>query len=126
MPIYEAECTVCRAPFEWYSSQVTDETRDCPSCGGKAERLFSRYSAKVFQEFVTRNIDPSGVPIRIKSQSQLSSLCNEHKLIHMDDPKYQPKHPTPQTPEQVLGVRNPTPDGQRGVDGGACRREDIA
>jgi putative FmdB family regulatory protein len=124
MPIYEAECTVCHIPFEWYSVMVTDDTNSCPACGGKADRLFSNFVPSVFQPFVTRNILPGGVPVYVKSQGQLSSLCNEHKLNHVDDPKYQPKPFIPPDPAKVLGMQA-TPEGERGVDGGACSREEL-
>lgn len=125
MPIYEGECCKCHKKFEWYSATVSDETKDCPVCGGRADRLFSRYKPDIFRPFVTRNIDPSGVPIQITSQRQLSSLCNEHKLVHMDDPKYDPPQQKFPDVHDMLGVHK-TPEAERGVDGGACRREDIA
>jgi putative FmdB family regulatory protein len=125
VPIYEAQCQSCSKIFEWYSVLPNDETRPCPSCGQRSERLFSLSNPKIFGEFITRNILPGGVPVHIKSQRQLSSLCNEHHLIHNDDPKYMPKLFTPPDPAKVLGMQA-TPEGERGVDGGACRREDVA
>lgn len=124
MPLYESECIKCGNVFEWYNSRATDENKKCPKCNGDSERLFSRCSSRVFRDFVTRNILPGGVPVHVKSQSQLSSLCNEHKLVHVDDPKYNPKPYTPPDPASVLGMRS-TPDGDKGVDSGACRREDL-
>lgn len=125
MPMYEEECTKCGYSFEYYSPHFTSDTKPCPKCIGEALRVFSRYAPKIFAQFVTRNILPDGSPVVVKSQSQLSSLCNEHKLVHLDDPKYEPKHMKPKSAAEILGV-NPNPEGERGVEGGAIRREDIA
>lgn len=124
MPIYEAECTICGKKFEYYAPQVTEDTNDCPSCGGPAARLFSRYKPNIFTPFVTRNIMPDGSPVRVDSQRQLSSLCNEHKLVHLDDPKWEPRHKTPPTPHEIFGSKD-LPEARDGVDGGVCRQEDL-
>ena len=124
MPMYEAECSVCGYKFEYYSVHITDFTNDCPKCGGKSDRLFSRYKPKIFQPFVTRNIMPDGSPVVVESQSQLSSLCNEHKLVHLDDPKWEPKHMTPPSPHEIFGSKD-LPEARDGVQGDACRQEDL-
>jgi putative FmdB family regulatory protein len=96
MPLYEDRCTKCEHVFEWYAVRPTDESKLCPKCGSAAERIYSRAAVKAFQEFTTRNIDPSGTPIKITSQGQLSRLCNEFKLNHVDDPKAErPRNLTP-------------------------------
>jgi putative FmdB family regulatory protein len=124
LPLYEAECSKCGYAFEWYEVLPTDETRPCPRCAGKAERLFSRYSARMFTPFVTRNILPDGRPILVESQRQLSSLCNEHKLVHLDDPKWEPRHKTPPNPHEIFGSMD-LPEARAGVEGDACRQEDL-
>jgi putative FmdB family regulatory protein len=105
MPIYEFECSECSHVYEFLETRPSDVIRDCPLCGGKGVKLYSTYSPKFFQGFVTRNIDPSGRPIHVKSQKQLSSLCNEHNLVHLDDPG---EKNTPQqkyrTPGQITGM----------------------
>jgi hypothetical protein len=122
--MYEAECTVCKSYFEYYSAHITEFTNPCPKCGGKADRLFSTYSPKFFTPFTTRNIDPSGMPILVKSQRQLSSLCNEHKLIHHDDPKWQPKPRQAPNIHDAFGSKD-LAEALRGVEGGACRQEEL-
>ena len=124
MPMYEAECRSCGYRYEWFESLPTDQTQSCPRCGGEGERLFSRYSPKIFQPFVTRNILPGGVPIEVKSQGQLSSLCNEHHLVHLDDPKYEPKPFTPPNIHDAFGSKD-LPEARAGLEAGACKKEDI-
>lgn len=124
MPMYEAECRSCGRRYEWYEPLPVDTTQRCPKCGGEGDRLFSRYSPKIFAPFVTRNIMPDGSPVEVKSQRQLSSLCNEHKLVHVDDPKYEPRHFTPPSPHEIMGSKD-IPEAHRGVDGGACRPEEM-
>lgn len=124
MPLYEGECLECHRKYEWYSEKVSDSTRSCPYCGGEGERLFSRFKAKVFEPFVTRNIMPDGSPVRVESQKQLLSLCNEHKLVHLDDPKWEPRHKTPPSPHEIFGSKD-LPETRDGVDGGVCRQEDL-
>jgi PHP family Zn ribbon phosphoesterase len=124
VPMYEAECKVCHKRYEWYSEKVTDATNPCPFCGGEGERLFSLCKPKVFAPFVTRNIDPQGRPILVESQRHLSSLCNEHKLIHLDDPKWEPRHKTPPSIHEIFGSKD-IPEARLGVEGDACRQEDL-
>jgi hypothetical protein len=124
MPIFEAECSGCGAVYEWYAPPGSDTVKPCEKCGGAGELLYSRFCGKVFNEFVTRNIMPDGTPVHITSQSQLSHLCNEHKLIHHDDPKWQPKSQTFADPHEVFGSRD-VQEAMRGVVSGACRREEL-
>ena len=123
MPIYEAECSACGHCFDWYEPLPTDIDRPCPECGGKSDRLFSTYSPKFFSDFVTRNIDPGGRPIHVKSQKQLSSLCNQHNLVHLDDPKMDTKPQKFKTPGQILGM---TERQEREMAAGPTRKEDLA
>lgn len=122
MPIYEAECSECGNCFDWYVVLPTDENEACPACGGKADRLYSLSAIKLFNEFTTRNIDPSGRPIRIKSQKQLSSLCNQHNLVHLDDPKMDIQPQRFKSPGQILGMNE---QSERELPGGASRKEDL-
>ena len=39
-----------------------------------------------FEPFVTTNIHPQGIPIKVTSRSQLRSLCNQYGLNQLDDP----------------------------------------
>lgn len=41
MPIYEYECTCCPSRFEVKRGFDEDSPVSCPSCGGRARRLFS-------------------------------------------------------------------------------------
>jgi putative FmdB family regulatory protein len=124
VPIYEAQCVNCNKRYEWHSVHVSDDTMACPYCGGKGDRLYSLTALKFFEKFVTRNIDPSGRPILVESQRHLNALCNEHQLVHLDDPKWQP--PAQKFPDlhKIFGS-NDMPEAHSGVDGDACRREDI-
>jgi len=122
MPIYEAECSECGYQFDWLEPLPTDIDRDCPKCGGKADRLYSLSNPKFFQEFTTRNIDPQGKPITIKSQRQLSSLCNEHNLVHLDDPKEEIKPFRPPSAGEIFG-KEVAPELMKG---GAAKKEDVA
>ena len=123
MPIYEAECSECGCAFDWYESLPTDIDRPCPECGGRADRLFSLSNLSFFQEFTTRNIDPQGKPIHVKSQKQLSSLCNKHNLVHLDDPKAMDARPQKiRTPGQILGMQERP---ERDMPSGPARKQDI-
>jgi putative FmdB family regulatory protein len=124
MPIYEAECLECGHIFEYYSVQITDESRNCPVCTGITERLFSLSHPAFFQSFVTKNIDPSGMPIHVKSQRQLSELCNRHNLVHLDDPKMDIKPFRPKTAGEVLGMTQR--EEKRAMEGGPARKEDVS
>lgn len=124
MPLYEAECRSCGKVYEWYEPTPTDNTIACPTCNGAGDRIFSRCSSRIFTPFITRNILPDGRPVEVKSQSQLSRLCNEHKLNHVDDPRYEPKTFTPPTAHDIYGSID-LPEARRGVDGGVCRQEDM-
>jgi putative FmdB family regulatory protein len=90
MPVYEDQCFECDHIWEWYSPHVTDCSGTCPKCGGPGERLFSRYSPKVFAAFNTRNLDPDGREIHVGRQKDLSRYCNEYGVVHCPDPKDAP------------------------------------
>lgn len=125
MPIYEAECRACGRRYEWYVALPVEDTNKCTYCGGDGDRVFSRYAPKFFSPFVTRNIMPDGSPVEVKSQSQLSSLCNEYKLVHVDDPKHEPKPFTPLSPHEILGTKD-MPEARLGVDEGvACSQDKL-
>jgi putative FmdB family regulatory protein len=125
MPVYEAQCANCGHKYEWYCGCVaTDDTKNCPKCGGSGERLYSLAAVKVFQSFKTRNIDPGGREIEITSQSQLSHLCNEFKLTHVDDPKVTIKPTKRKSVGDVLGV-NVISDRKGEPEGGAMRGENL-
>jgi hypothetical protein len=81
----------------------------------------------MFEPFVTRNIRPDGIPVLVESQRQLSSLCNEYKLNHLDDPKWQPKSqkfPDMNDLHEALGTK-PMAEAEHGVDGGACKETEL-
>jgi len=95
MPIYEAECMVCGKRYEWYTSNVTDETRDCPECLGPGARLYSWCAGKVFQPFTTRNIMRDGSPVTITSHEQHVRLCHENGVVPVDmDQELKPTAPS--------------------------------
>ncbi len=122
MPLYESECPQCGLKQENYVVLPTAANFPCKRCGTVTERLFSRFSGRVFQQFWTRNIDPEGKPILIETQSQLSHLCNEHKLTHIDDPKAEFKPYKPKPVEEIIGDRIiPVSEDA----GGACRKDEL-
>ena len=41
MPLYEYQCAKCGHRFEKIESFSAPETKKCPKCGGKAERLLA-------------------------------------------------------------------------------------
>ena len=125
MPIYEAECRDCGHFFEYYSVHITDVSENCPKCSGATDRLYSLSVPKFFDGFVTRNIDPSGRPIHVKSQKQLSSLCNQHNLVHLDDPKMDIRHKRPKTAAEVLGMQQLPEHRAEDPAGGATKKENI-
>ena len=67
---------------------------------------------------------PDGTPVAVKSQRQLSSLCNEHKLVHMDDPRYEPKPQKFVNPHDLLQSKD-TPETRRGLNEGAGTKEQV-
>jgi hypothetical protein len=105
LPIYEIQCIDCGKVSEHFSFAPSTEDFPCPKCLGPTKRLYSLCHMKMFQSFCTRNILPDGTPITITSQKQLSSLCNEFGLNHLDDPKAEVKHAKPKTVEEILGTR---------------------
>lgn len=122
MPLYEATCLECHRKYEWLSVHVSEDTQPCPLCGGTGERIYSLSALKIFAPFCTRNIFPDGRQVEIKSQAQLSGLCNEFKLTHIDDPKAEMRHKAPPTLDEMLGERiMPTPEPA----GDACAKEDT-
>ena len=123
MPIYELSCVKCGVS-ERYAVLPTDEDFPCPKCGGETKRLYSLTNVKVFEVFSTRNILPGGEPVTITSQSQLSHLCNEFHLNHLDDPKHESKHARPKTVGEILGEPNVMPDTREEASGPA-RAEDL-
>lgn len=123
VPMYEALCISCNRKYEWYSVFFTEENKPCPRCGGTGERLYSVATVKIFSPFVTRNIRPDGAPVEVKSQRQLSSLCNQYNLTPLDDPKYDAPVAKFKTPQEILGV-DVEPD-RRPAEGDACRKEDL-
>lgn len=123
MPIYESECVSCRLKYQFYTPLPTDLTRECPKCGGEGERIYSLAAVRIFQPFCTRNILPDGKPIEITNQRQLSHLCNEFHLNHIDDPKAEIKHQAPKTMEDILGERI-LPMNEE-VTGGACSESEL-
>jgi putative FmdB family regulatory protein len=90
VPIYENECSKCGAVDQYYNPHITEETRPCPKCGGETERLYSLAAIHMFQPFTTRNLDPSGKPVTVHSQRELSSLCHEYGVQHVPDFKVDP------------------------------------
>ena len=121
MPIYEAECVSCGWQYEWLD-YASEKTRPCPLCGSQGERLYSLFTTKIFQPFITRNIDPEGRPIEVRSQKQLSSLCNQHGLIPLDDPKAKIKHKPPPTPSEMF-KKDIRPERHEEASGSASESE---
>jgi putative FmdB family regulatory protein len=95
VPLYEESCRDCGLKFEHIDHVPNEVSPPCPKCGGVSERLYSLAAVKLFKSFRTRNIYPDGMEVEVRSQSQLSQLCNEYHVnpvpdIKIDPPKHVP------------------------------------
>lgn len=95
MPLFEYNCVDCGLIFEKIEPRYSEASPFCQRCGGLTERLISLPAFHDFSQtmaengthrpYVTRNIDPSGKPLEIRSHQQLKDACRRSGVIHVPD-----------------------------------------
>lgn len=88
MPIYQFECTSCKDGFEQYLSLRGEENPPCRTCSSPTERVWalgSQHKGSGIYPYVTRNLDPTGKPVEVRSASHLDSLCKQFNVVHRPD-----------------------------------------
>ncbi|MBD3276929.1 MAG: zinc ribbon domain-containing protein [Candidatus Aegiribacteria sp.] len=49
MPTYEYKCSECGHKFDVFHKMIDSSSRECPQCGGKAERLIGSGAGIIFK-----------------------------------------------------------------------------
>jgi hypothetical protein len=101
-PLYECECPEGHKN-EYYDPLPNVRSQPCPVCGKPTERLYSLYSPRVFQTFVSRNILEDGTPVTVRGPGQLAQLQTDHG-VRLADRDARPPHTETPSVADIPGV----------------------
>ena len=95
MPVYSFLCEPCNLGKDAYVPLTTSPLLSCEGCGKEMEKVWSlgtEHRAASAFPYVTRNLDPSGKPVEVRSASHLESLCKQYGVTHRPDAAWVTKH----------------------------------
>src|ERR1041385_4045266 len=100
MPIYEFECTKCKAHTEVFQKLNDKQPTKCPKCGGKLERLISAPAIQFKGSgFYLTDYGRSGQKAAEKSEREATS--SEAKKSDKSEKKSKDNSPSKKTSEKA-------------------------
>lgn len=109
MPIYEFECTKCKAHTEVFQKMNDKQPTKCPKCGGRLERLVSAPAIQFKGSgFYLTDYGRSGQKALEKKQSEATS--SEDKKSDKPEKKTKETSPGKKTSEKASSTKVSTSD----------------
>ncbi len=109
MPIYEFECTKCKAHTEVFQKMNDKQPTKCPKCGGRLERLISAPAIQFKGSgFYLTDYGRSGQKALEKKQSEATS--SDDKKSDKAEKKTKETSPGKKTSEKASSTKVSTSD----------------